>query len=121
MLFHPYTPPKLLGRPVRWLQGAVPKNQPRLATAIGRTVGTRLLTPEDLTAIFSEGEFRNAFDERLGAFLDEVLQKERGSIRELLPDDAAPRIESVLDSLVDHTVLSISEYVRGDRFPEIAG
>ncbi len=120
MLFHPYTPPKLLGRPVRWLQGAVPKNQPRLAAAIGRTVGTRLLTPEDLTAIFSEGEFRNAFDERLGVFLDDILQKERGSIRELLPPDAAPRLEGLLDSLVDHTVLRISEYVHSERFPDVA-
>ena len=27
MLFHPYSPPTLMGREVQWLQGAVPKNQ----------------------------------------------------------------------------------------------
>ena len=49
MLFHPYEPPKLLGRwRISFLHGAVPKNQPRLAAAIGRTVGNRLLTPKDL-------------------------------------------------------------------------
>ena len=40
MLFHPYQPPKIFGRwTVRFLHGAIPKNQPRLAAAIGRTVG----------------------------------------------------------------------------------
>ena len=40
MLFHPYEPPKLFGRwRLPFLQGAIPKNQPRLAAAIGRTVG----------------------------------------------------------------------------------
>ena len=50
MLFHPYKPPRLFGREVSWLQGAVPKNQSRLASTIGRTIGTRLLTPEDVAA-----------------------------------------------------------------------
>ena len=31
MLFHPYTPPTLGGRKLTLLQGAIPKNQPRLA------------------------------------------------------------------------------------------
>ena len=39
MLFHPYEPPKLWRWRVGFFQGAVPKNQPRLAAAIGRTVG----------------------------------------------------------------------------------
>ncbi len=67
MLFHPYEPPKLGRWRVRFLQGAVPKNQPRLAAAIGRTVGNRLLTPEDLQRTFTNVEFRQAFDQRLGA------------------------------------------------------
>ena len=120
MLFHPYESPKFLGRPVRWLQGAIPKNQPRLAAAIGRTVGTRLLTPEDLTEIFSEGEFRNAFDDRLAHFLDDVLQKERGSLRDMLEPDTVARIESGLDALVDHVVARIADYVHSEDFPDAA-
>ena len=40
MLFHPYEPPILFGRTLRFFQGAIPKNQARLAAAVGRTVGT---------------------------------------------------------------------------------
>ena len=39
MLFHPYEPPRVMGRTVRWLQGAVPKNRERMAGTIGRTIG----------------------------------------------------------------------------------
>lgn len=120
MLFHPYESPRVLGRPIRWLQGAIPKNQPRLASAIGRTVGTRLLTPDDLTEIFREGEFQKAFDRRLAVFLDDVLQKERGSLRELLDPDTVERIETALDSLADHAVARVADYVRSEEFPEAA-
>ena len=54
MLFHPYEAPKLFGRPFRLFQGAIPKNQARLAAAVGRTVGNKLLTEEDLTSTFSD-------------------------------------------------------------------
>ena len=53
MLFHPYEPPRLGGRSLPMLQGAIPKNKARLASRIGRTVGTRLLTDEDLAKPYS--------------------------------------------------------------------
>jgi uncharacterized membrane protein YheB (UPF0754 family) len=119
MLFHPYEPPKMLGRwRLRWLQGAVPKNQGRLAAAIGRTVGNRLLTAEDLTRIFSEGEFRHAFDERLAIFLDEVLHRERGSVKDLLPPDVVPEIERFLDGVIDHSLERLHRYLASDEFDD---
>ena len=78
MLFHPYEPPRLGGRALKMLQGAIPKNQARLAAAVGRTVGTRLLTEEDLGEIFRDQEFRTAFDGHLSGFLDTLLHRERG-------------------------------------------
>ena len=57
-LFHPYEPPRVGKRSLKMLQGAIPKSQERLASAIGRTVGTRLLTPEDLSATFSDESVR---------------------------------------------------------------
>lgn len=45
MLFHPYQP---RGPGRLKLQGAIPKNKTRLARTIGRTVGQRLLTADDL-------------------------------------------------------------------------
>lgn len=116
MLFHPYTPPKLFGRPLRLLQGAVPKNQPRLASAIGKTVGTRLLTEEDLTRIFARPEFRQAFDDRLSAFLHELLEVERGSLREIMGPGVTSELDAVLVGVVGHGLTQFKEYVASDRF-----
>ena len=45
MLFHPY---EARGVGYFKLQGAIPKNRARLAKSIGKTVGQRLLTEQDL-------------------------------------------------------------------------
>lgn len=118
MLFHPYEPPGIGRWRVTWLQGAVPKNQARLAAAIGRTVGNRLLTPDDLTRIFADGEFRRAFDERLASFLDEVLHRERPSLRELLPDRFVPQAEALASDFVQHGLARLDEYLASERFED---
>ena len=51
MLFHPHSPPKLFGRPIAWLQGAIPKNQDRLAHSVGKVVGGTLLNSAVLPAV----------------------------------------------------------------------
>jgi uncharacterized membrane protein YheB (UPF0754 family) len=63
------------------MQGAIPKNRERLAAAMGRAVGERLLTGEDLAAAVAEPGFREAFDERLDTFLRAALEQERGTSR----------------------------------------
>ena len=58
MLFHPYEP-----RGIRSLKlhGAIPKNKARLAKTIGRTVGQRLLSSDDLASQLSAPGVREAF------------------------------------------------------------
>jgi uncharacterized membrane protein YheB (UPF0754 family) len=122
MLFHPYESPRLFGRwRVKFLQGAVPKNQPRLAAAIGKTVGNRLLTPEDLTRTFSDEDFRAAFDQRLSAFLEGTLQTERGSLREMIPQGVIPEIERLLSDGVERGLCQLDDYLASDSFVESMG
>jgi len=116
MLFHPYEPPKIWRWRINFFQGAVPKNQPRLAAAIGRTVGNRLLTPEDLTETFAKPEFRGAFDERLGLFLGEVLHQERGSVRELIPAGVMEELDPLLEEIVEMGVSRLDEFLKSDGF-----
>ena len=118
MLFHPYEPPSLWGRKVSFLQGAVPKNQPRLASAIGRTVGTRLLTEDDLTRIFGQPEFREAFDERLQAFLHDLLEVERPSLRELLGDEVMRELDRIVEDVVEHSTRLLGEYLASEDFED---
>lgn len=117
MLFHPYEPPMLFGKwRVRFLHGAIPKNQPRLASAIGRTVGNRLLTPEDLTRTFANVEFREAFDQRLSVFLDEMLLTERGSLSELIPDAVRGDVDSLIQEALQKGLDQLDDYVASESF-----
>ena len=118
MLFHPYVPPKLLGRPVGLLHGAVPKNQPRLAKAIGRTVGERLLTEDDLARVLATEEFRSAFRERLRDFFDVMLHTERGSLRELLPDGVRSEIDTFASQIAERSAGRLREWVHSEDFEE---
>jgi uncharacterized membrane protein YheB (UPF0754 family) len=118
MLFHPYDPPRVGKRGVKILQGAIPKNQARLAAAIGRTVGTRLLTPEDLSETFSDERVRRTFDEHLSGFLDAVLHTERGSLRDLIPKRMHEQTEEILREVAEFGLARLREYLDSDRFAE---
>lgn len=118
MLFHPYEPPQIFGRTLKFFQGAIPKNQARLAAAVGKTVGTRLLTEDDLTQTFADGEFRGAFDDRLSHFLAAVLQKDRGSIRQMLPSHVMSELDSILDDAVGFGMEKFQDYLASDAFEE---
>ena len=116
MLFHPYKPPSIAGWRLRLFQGAIPKNQARLASAIGRTVGTALLTEDDLTRVLAEPEFRKAFDDRLARFLHEVLEVERGSLSELLGPDVMTEVDDIVEDVLSHGVSMIEDHLHSPDF-----
>ncbi|MDP2955579.1 MAG: DUF445 family protein [Longimicrobiales bacterium] len=118
MLFHPYEAPRIGRWRLTMFQGAVPKNQARLAAAIGRTVGNRLLTPEDLTRTFAKPEFRETFDRKLSTFLEEILRRERGSLREILPPGVVAELEPILEDVVGLALAHLDEYLASERFEE---
>lgn len=116
MLFHPYQAPTIGGRKIKFLQGAIPKNQARLATAVGRTVGNRLLTEEDLQGMFGDPEFRDAFDQRLSGFVNTVLHTERGSLRELLPEQVQPRVDEIKVEILEYGLERLASYLHSEAF-----
>lgn len=118
MLFHPYEPPRLFGRPVRFLQGAIPKNQARLARAMGKTVGTKLLTPEDLARTVSETGFREAFDDRLRTFLRSIFQERRGSLVELLPPAVLAETRILLGEGSTKALSRLDGYLDSEAFQQ---
>lgn len=120
MLFHPYEPPRVLGRGIRLLQGAIPKNKARLALTIGRTVGGKLLTSEDLARTVSEPAFRAAFDERFSAFLGAVFERRWGPITELVPADVRDELRQLLSEIAAGLVARLDEYLASDDFRETA-
>jgi uncharacterized membrane protein YheB (UPF0754 family) len=89
MLFRPR-------RRILWFQGAIPKNQARLAKSVGKTVGERLLTPHDLLTEIKRSGLDAALDERLAALLSDLLETERGPLRDLIAPSSLPAVEGAL-------------------------
>ena len=109
MLFHPYEPVKV----GPWtLQGAVPKNKDRLAKSVGKTVGERLLTPEDLERQLTAPGLREAFEKTLADWVTKALTNEYGTARELLPAPVTSELERAIANLAPTVA---------DRFVEFAG
>ncbi len=120
MLFHPYEPPRIGRRELRLLQGAIPKNKDRLARAMGRTVGQRLLSPTDLAAALDRPEFRDAFQTKLGDVLASFLDRERGPLAGELPEPLAGEVRRLLRELSDTLLERLHAYLEGDEFRQTA-
>ncbi len=116
MLFHPYEPPRLLGRPLLWLQGAVPKNQKRLASSIGRVVGSTLLTPEDMSAELQDEELRHAFESRIREVVSELVQGEQPAISDLLPEPALTEVRGLIEHVLGEMQGQIIRAVESPEF-----
>lgn len=113
MLFRPHEPRRLL---FFTLHGAIPKNKPRLARTIGRTVGERLLTPEDLAARLAAPQVREAFADAIGRLVDSLLEREHGPLREALPPAAAGVVDGVIADLGPRVADRLAEFTRGPEF-----
>ncbi len=123
MLFHPYKPPRLGGRQISWLQGALPKNQARLASTVGRAVGTQLLTADDLAAELQDEKLRETFEARIREILEDLIEGDHASLAELLPDNIRGEAEELLgqvfDELLDRAVEGLDSPTFGDEAEDL--
>lgn len=78
-------------------QGAIPKNQARLAKSLGRTVGEKLLTPGDLQSELGRPEFRDAFEARLQDVIAGILTS-REPLIDKVPPTAVTALEGAMTS-----------------------
>lgn len=115
MLFHPHER-RGLGRLA--IQGAIPKNRPRLAKTIGRTVGERLLTPADLGAQLRSPGVQEAFDATVRRMVHELLTTEWGTLRSEMPEALATEVERLLVGFGDGLATKLGEVAASERFPE---
>lgn len=74
MLFHPRKPVQIFGRTLPFTPGVIPKNQGRIAGAVGRAVGESLLTGEDLMGVLKTEAVKDTISRKLA---EEILNPER--------------------------------------------
>ncbi|HXG43512.1 MAG TPA: DUF445 family protein [Gemmatimonadales bacterium] len=113
MLFHPHQPFRL--GPIA-LHGAIPKNKARLARSIGKTVGERLLTAEDLSRRLSDPALRSAFDAAIARGVRALLEAERGSVRETLGPSAMAAVDQALPVLAARLADRAAAWAAGPAF-----
>lgn len=118
MLFHPYEPKGVLRLKI---QGAIPKNKPRLAKTIGRTVGERLLTSDDLARQLSAPGLREAFDSAVRNFVVSMLETERGSLRDELPAGLLSEVETAFGSISPIIADRLVEFAGSEGFHDAVG
>ena len=113
MLFHPYVP---RGPGPFKLQGAIPKNKARLAKTIGRTVGQRLLTADDLADQLAAPELKRAFDKAIRGFVEKLLETERGSLKDELPPAILAEVETAMGLIGPAISDRLTEFAKTDEF-----
>ncbi len=118
MLFNPHEPLKI--GPWR-LQGALPKNKARLAKAIGKTVGEKLLTPEDLAERLSAPPIRDAYARALDGAVGGFLAEERGPLLDLLGPEVRAKLEAGLGELAHRGADSLAAHTTTPAFEAQVG
>ena len=105
MLFYPKKEVKIFGRRLPFTPGAIPKEQPRLARAIGDLVGTKLLTQEDmkeqLLASDVKGMVSDVLVQELSVGIKEEIKK-IASLTEEQYDEGKGKVSKVIsEAIVD--------------------
>jgi uncharacterized membrane protein YheB (UPF0754 family) len=100
MLFHPYRPVRLAGVQVLPM-GAIPKEIDRIARRIGEVVGRELLTSEDIAGRLASGDVRDRFDSVLREALESLIQREIGSLREVMTEEQLAGFQASLERILE--------------------
>ncbi len=116
MLFNPHEE-KRFG-PFR-LVGAIPKNKPRLAKSIGKVVGEKLLTPEDLATRLNSPAVRGAFDEAVGGTVRRLLSEEHPALVERFSPQTRERVEGIITETAARLADRLAEWTATPAFAEL--
>ncbi len=91
-------------------QGAIPKNQSRLAKSLGRTVGERLLTPGDLQRELERPELLTAFQSRLEDVITTILTS-RDPLINKVPPAVVTALEGAMTSYLPVAMTKLGAFL----------
>ncbi|MBS3786776.1 DUF445 family protein [Candidatus Bipolaricaulota bacterium] len=100
MLFRPLEKKELFGYRIPFTPGLIPKRKSDIAENIGRAVGEHLLTPEALQARLEAPRVKRELRKTLESWITSSINKELGSIREIVPESAEPDLKALTQKLV---------------------
>ncbi|MCA1620803.1 MAG: DUF445 domain-containing protein [Acidobacteria bacterium] len=118
MLFRPHRAVKVFGLTV-WPQGMIPRHRDRLAETIGHAVGNELVSQETVVhALFETGFFRRKVESFVGAFADELLEKNYTTALDALPKSVRAPVLDALSALQMRIAEHIAAALRSEETAE---
>lgn len=107
MLFRPFHPVKIGKFTLPFTPGLIPKEQPRLAKAIGRVIGDKLLDKDTLQKALASDTLHDAFHRKVDSVI-EKLGHEEGTVQEYLERKG---VYPAINSAEEYAGDTISAYV----------
>ena len=116
MLFRPLRPWRVFGLRLPLTPGVIPSRRHDLASRMGEMVGSHLLTTDDVVRTLEGDGFRRelklAVSDKLVLFLDRDL----GTVQELVPDTFSARFDELIERLAERLAIVCREYLNSVGF-----
>ena len=124
MLFRPLNPVKIGKRTLPFTPGIIPRRKPALAKALGKAVGTTLLTKEDLKAILLCEEVKERITElvctQLNALFDKEITVKEQALLLVEEEEYEEARKQMLDKMTDKILERVLEMEIGNFIIESA-
>ena len=101
MLFHPRKPVKFMGKTLPFTPGVIPKNQSRIAHAVGSAVGESLLTSEDIVKALKSDEIKEAIARETAGQIMNPEVTVVSCMEKFSPSGASETMEKLTDILTE--------------------
>ncbi|MDO4344385.1 MAG: DUF445 family protein [Eubacteriales bacterium] len=111
MLFRPFHAVKIGKFTLPFTPGLIPKEQPRIARAIGKVIGDKLLDKDTLQKAMASDTLREAFDRKVDRII-ENLGHEEGSVHEFLARKGVARpVDGAVEYVKSHAADYVTQYL----------
>jgi uncharacterized membrane protein YheB (UPF0754 family) len=118
MLFRPHQPVKIFGLTI-WPQGMIPRHRERLAQTIGNAVGNELVSQDTVVhALFETGFFRRKVESFVGAYTEELLDRNYATFLDALPRALRAPVLDALAALQVRIAEHIAAVLRSEETAE---
>ena len=120
MLFHPRKPVTFMGKVLPFTPGVIPKNQSRIAQAVGSAVGESLLTSEDIVEALKSDEIKDAIARETASQIMNPEVTLVSCVEKFSPSGASETMEKIGDILTEKVVEGASRIDYADLISKTA-
>ena len=120
MLFHPRKPVTFMGKVLPFTPGVIPKNQSRIAQAVGSAVGESLLTSEDIVEALKSDEIKDAIARETASQIMNPEVTLVSCVEKFSPSGASEAMEKLGDILTEKVVEGASRIDYADLISKTA-